>query len=164
MEKIKTILAALDFSEYSNAVLHHAADMAERYDAKLAIVNVINKRNINMMVEAKSKLAILDGHYKTTSDDFFRQMKDERTGLIREMLQKIGPHQTRTKIVIKIGSTPYQQLIEAIREEAADVVVMGTKGRGNLADVLFGSTAAKMFEHCPVSLFSIRRPDPGKPD
>ena len=164
MEKIKTILAALDFSEYSDTVIHHAIEMAERYDGKLVIVNVINKRNINMMVEAKSKLAILDDHYKTTSDDFFRQMKDERTGLIREMLPKNESHPPRTKIVIKVGNAPYQQLIEAVREEAADVVIMGTKGRGNLADVLFGSTAEKMFEHCPVSLFSIRLPDPKKKD
>jgi nucleotide-binding universal stress UspA family protein len=155
MKKIKTILAAYDLSRYSEDVVQYAAEMADSYDGKLIIANVINKRDVNVMVEAKSKLAIIDDQYKTTIDDFVSKMKNERTENIREVLQKIAPRHIRAKIVFKVGF-PYQQLLAVVKEEGVDVVVMATKGRTNLSDVIFGSTAEKMFQICPVPVFSVR--------
>ena len=79
-----------------------------------------------------------------------------------ELMEKILKDTSCTGIsnrfMIKVG-VPYAALVETAKDEKADIVVMGTKGRGNIAGILLGSQAEKMFRHCPVPLLSIREED-----
>jgi nucleotide-binding universal stress UspA family protein len=59
------------------------------------------------------------------------------------------------KKIVRVG-VPFQELARAIEDEQVDLMVVGPKGRGNLAGVLFGSNAEKLFRHCPVPLLSVR--------
>lgn len=149
MGKIGKILVACDFSDYSPQVVGTAVDLAGELNAQLVIVNVINQRD----VDAISKV---EAEYPAFSvNQYVANQKIDRTAMMDELVANAGGSGRDIQKRIVVG-VPFKMLIQAVEEEHADMLVMGTKGRSNLADVLFGSTAEKVFRRCPVPLLSIR--------
>lgn len=149
MSKIKKIMAAVDFSEYTSRIMDYAGRLAEDLGAELLLVNVINKRDIDMVKQVS---------FYTDSisvKDYVDGLEKDRSEQLQKLIAETKCNQIPHQFIIRTG-VPFQELIEAAVTEKVDIVVMGTKGRGNIAGILMGSQAEKMFRHCPVPLLSIR--------
>jgi len=149
MGKIKKIMVAVDFSEYSPQVVDYAGRLAEDMAAELIFVNVINQRDINMV----KQVAVYTDKISVTS--YVDGLRQDRTQEMQKLLEENNCTRIPNRLIIKTG-TPFEALVRTAEDEKVDLVVMGTKGRGNIAGILFGSQAEKMFRHCPVPLLSIR--------
>jgi nucleotide-binding universal stress UspA family protein len=57
-------------------------------------------------------------------------------------------------MIIKDG-VPFEEILKVVDNEEAGLLVMNSRGRTNLADYLFGTTAEKTFRHCPVPVLTI---------
>ena len=145
-------MVAVDFSEYSNTITDHAGRLAKDLGAELIFVNVINQRDVNMV---KKVTAYTD---KISVKGYVNDLKKLRNEEMQKILQDTNCTQIPNRFIIKIG-VPFEELIKTANAEKVDMVVMGTKGRGNIAGILLGSQAEKMFRHCPVPLLSVREKD-----
>jgi nucleotide-binding universal stress UspA family protein len=77
---------------------------------------------------------------------------------MQTLLQETNCTHIPNRFIINTG-LPFVELVKTAEEEKVVMVVMGNKGRSNIAGTMFGSQAEKMFQHCPVPLLSIRAKD-----
>jgi nucleotide-binding universal stress UspA family protein len=149
MGKVKHIMAACDFSEYAPPVVSYAVDLARELKAKLVVVNIINQRDVDAVAKVEAE-------YPAFSVK--RYLEDQEKARLQQMADLIrasGGDDIGAEKQIRVG-VPFKTLLQFIEEEGIDLLVMGTKGRGNLVGVLFGSTAEKVWRRCPIPLLSIR--------
>ena len=149
MEGIRRILAAIDFSLYSPQVLRFAVNLTRELKAQLVVVNVINQRDVQAIEMVQREFP------GQSVSQFVKVATAERVNLFEKLLAEAGAASVGAKKLIKVG-VPFKEILNAVDEEQADLLIMGTKGRGNVADALFGSTAEKVFRRCPIPLVSVR--------
>lgn len=149
MEGIKRILAAIDFSQYSPQVLRFAVDLAGELKAQLVVVNVLNQRDVQAIEMVQREFP------GQSVSQFVKAVTAERVNLFEKLLAEAGAASVGAKKLIKVG-VPFKEILNAVGEAQADLLIMGAKGRGNVADALFGSTAEKVFRRCPIPLVSVR--------
>jgi nucleotide-binding universal stress UspA family protein len=152
------IMIACDLSSLSGEVVRCGAQMAKDLDAELIVVNIINQRDIAAMENAIAKIKTEINSFPVTIEEYVEGLKQERTDEISKMRANIDNTLTGFKIRIATG-VPFKRLIEVADEEQPRMVVIGTRGRGNLAGVLLGSTAEKMFRHSQFPLLSVKLQD-----
>jgi nucleotide-binding universal stress UspA family protein len=150
MKRIRKIMVAYDISDYSKEALVFASELADELKSDLMVVNVINQREVDAVKRAEMEAVSF------SADQFIKDRKKDRLEQINQIIEEISAKHLPIEIKIKTG-VPFRELIQAAKDGGVDLVVMGRKGRSNLAGIFFGTTAEKMFRHCPVPLLSLRK-------
>ena len=128
---MKTIIAALDFSDASTSVLENAAEMATALGAPLHIVHVL---------EPEPSYAA----YGFTPEEFpaIRTFQEEARARAEKSLEdqkgKVGEAQVETML---LEGNPLHTLLDYAEAQDDPLVVVGTHGHGVIASMLLGSVA-----------------------
>ena len=147
--KIKNIIVACDCSDFSEQIFSYAVEVARALGAELIVTNVINQSELDRVER------VLGLYAPFRIEDYIATQKKDRNERIQNLIQATGQPEFFKKTVLRIG-IPFRELIAAVKEEKADLLIMGNKGRSNLANVFLGSCAEKTFRRCPVPLLSVR--------
>jgi nucleotide-binding universal stress UspA family protein len=92
-------------------------------------------------------------------ETYVQDLKKERLEKLTQLIDsQFSDDKQRMTLNIEVGY-PWESIVQAAKTHGADLIVMANKGRGNLARVLFGSAAEKVFRHSSVPVVSVRDPD-----
>ena len=88
-------------------------------------------------------------------EKFIAGQKQDRETEIDQLLKDSSCQDLNVVRIFRVG-VPWVELLEIVKDQGVDLVVMGAKGRTNIVNTLFGSTAEKVFRRCPVPILSVR--------
>ncbi|MCX5803779.1 MAG: universal stress protein [Proteobacteria bacterium] len=140
----KKIVCPIDFSEFTDEILKYAVNITKKFNAELHLIHIIPNLNYFTPYESfltpENLVAIEKNIEKEVEKDFEKVTKD-----IDMPLKKI----------VKTGVT-FVEIIDYIKEEDIDLVVMGTHGRSGIEHILIGSVAEKVVRKSPCPVLTIR--------
>jgi nucleotide-binding universal stress UspA family protein len=143
--EIRLILAPTDFSEFSKQALRNALGLAQIFEAKLLLLNVVEPPPFPVEGIVPSNLGA------NLLDDLERRASHELAAVILEA-QDTKVDVTR-RVVVGI---PYRKIIEVAEEEKADLIIMATHGRTGLSHLIIGSVAERIVRTAPCPVLTIR--------
>ena len=163
---IKTILVATDGSGHAQKAIDLAADLAGKYDARMVILHVLLRHTSesdletlckeNAMPDALEKkfeklrtafLEMVAASYEAgpmsipIPDDVLTDVGNLILDNARQSAAAKGVKDIATHIV---DGSPADTIIAAAEKEKADMIIMGSRGLGNIAGVLMGSVSHKV--------------------
>ena len=143
-----TIMTAVDLSEYSATTVGYSVWLAKKLDAALLLVNVINQRDLDMVNRA------MVGYDAFSLPGYVDDQIRERKARMKALVEVAAPASIACTYTVRQG-VPYVELLDVIKAEQPNLLVVNTKGRSSLADVVVGSTARKMVRRSPIPLVTI---------
>ncbi|WP_319526713.1 universal stress protein [uncultured Desulfosarcina sp.] len=148
MTQPRKIVAAVDLSEFSVGIVRYSGWLALQIDAELVVVNVINQRDLDMVHR------VMIGYESFSFPDYLEDQEKTRAAQVDDLIAANCPEGVNCRTLIRTG-IPYRELLATVETEKAQLMVVGTKGRGNLADALVGSQARKLYRRSPIPLLTI---------
>lgn len=139
--QIDHVLCPVDFSVFSARALRHAAALAKRFESRLTVLHVVPQWTSYAYAPAYVPEPVL-------ANPVLRdRIRKDVDALTAEAVESGVPVDTLVR-----EAQPWREIEAVAAELPADLVVMGTHGRGGFEELLMGSVAEKVLQRarCPV--------------
>jgi nucleotide-binding universal stress UspA family protein len=147
---LKKILVATDFSEPSDAALAYGRELARTVNAQLLVLNVTD--NIMARAYGGDGFVFSDPQLQGEVEATARKQADA-------LLCQEDRDVLRAQAVVLTSNTPAFAIVDYARANDVDLIVMGTHGRGAVAQLLMGSVAERVVRTAPCPVLTVRHPE-----
>jgi nucleotide-binding universal stress UspA family protein len=158
--QIKKTLYATDLSKNSAYAFRYAMDLAEKYDAEIVVLHVIEP--IPPMVKHYVK-GFVDEINWEEKVKYQQEMAIER---IKKRLEEFCKRETQdapqclalvSTILVRPGH-PVEEILKTVDEEQCNLTILGTHGKGFLKQTFLGSVARSVLDRARKPVFIIPIP------
>jgi nucleotide-binding universal stress UspA family protein len=158
--QIKKILYATDLSKNSAYVFRYATKMAEKYDAEIVILHVIEP--VPPMAKQYMKIYVDETHWeekiKYEQDLAIERIKKRLQEFCKQETQEAPQCLARVSSILVRPGYPVEEILEAADEEDCSVMVLGTHGKGFLKQTFLGSVARAVLDRVKRPVFIVPLP------
>jgi nucleotide-binding universal stress UspA family protein len=144
----KNILIAVDGSPHSERAVEEAVDLAKTTGASLTAVAVtpdivpfVYVGGYGGMVPPQSL------------GDLHEQSSREHERMLDDVLGRLAEDVEIRKVVVQ--GSPAQAILEQVKDGGHDLIVMGSRGRGELRSLLLGSVSHHVLQASPVPVLVV---------
>ena len=138
---LKQILVATDFSDASGVALDYGRALARTFGASLHLLHVME----NMFLRPVP----VDPYQMKAA--MMKRLTERLTGEDRGAL-----HATA---ILETSDNAAEEIVKYAKSHNVDLIVLGTHGRGAVAQLLVGSVAEKVVRTAPCPVLTVRHPE-----
>ena len=147
MTEITKILVAIDFSENAPKILEAAAYVANKFEAELCVVHVVEG------LEDYSGFAIPHISLEKLEEDLRKAAESKMAGFVEdEMAELKTPVPFKDKV---LTGDVAEELKQYVTQENCHLIIIGTHGYKGLEKTLFGSVAEKVLKVAPCPVLTV---------
>ncbi len=147
------ILAAIDFSPFSEKALLWAARAARSFDAPLIALHVVHDSAAapgyyEQAKKAKKHLRRVEEAAAEMMSDFLDRMRKQHPKLFGQVEHRL------------VAGLPINRILEVADKTGARMIVIGSHGRTGLPHLLLGSKAERVARLSPIPVTIVKNPAP----
>ena len=147
----KKILCPIDFSNHAHEALKMAVLMAEKYEAELSVIHIVDPVPVGMpqagVAPVNPKVFNISNYEKNMQKVAKEQLDD--------ICQKEISSTVHYDQSISVGHAG-EAITEFAEEKGVDLIVLSTHGRTGLKRLLLGSTAEYVIRHASKPVLTVR--------
>ena len=145
MREFKQIVCPVDFSEFSAHALFCASSLAEKYDAGLSVLHVVELWRQPLVFYSPSPALA----------EYREQVLEVAAAKLLEFVRAHHAEPSKIHRVVLDGAAP-DAILDVARQRAADLVVMGTHGRRGFDRLMVGSVAERVIRNAAIPVLAVR--------
>lgn len=170
VKEFKKILYPTDLSDSSRYAFDYAASLANRYNAELTVIHVVDEspelpKSLSGYMTEEFWEEIKNRDLQEARDMMIQRKRDnvaikECVGQYCEEIQAASsdtPYITYA-ISVKVGN-PVECIVDEATTGNFDLIVIGRHGHGSLKDSMMGSTARRVLRRVNIPIFLIPLPE-----
>lgn len=146
-EAAERILFPTDFSEVSLSALDTALLFAQRFDARITLLSVLEELPLpSLSYEHLPSFA---------PESFYEETERRSRTTLNEILEHRIPAPHRGQALIRRG-VPNLEIVRVAEEEGFDLIVICTHGHTGLRHAFLGSVTEKVVRQAPCPVLTVR--------
>lgn len=139
--RFKNILLATECSEFSRSAEDLAASLAVQFGGRVTAMTMV----------------VSNSEFESVASGLLQEREMEGMLRLTEVKDRISSQGVNCELQVRRGVYPHEEIIDAVVETGADLVVMGRRGRRGLARFMVGDATARVVAKSPCKVLVVPR-------